>query len=382
MTTRILVDEAVPLAEEAFGPLGEVVRMPGRSIGPAEVAAIDALVVRSVTRVDGKLLSGSRVRFVGTATIGTDHVDTDWLGRSGIAFASAPGCNARSVAEWVIAALLELEAVRGESLEGRTLGIVGVGHVGSLVERLAPTIGLRVVRCDPPRERREGGPGWHDLGRLLAEADAVTLHVPLVEGGDHPTRRLVGARELARMAPGAPLLNSSRGPVVDGAALLAALEAGSGPLVALDVWEGEPEPDPALVGRVALGSPHVAGYSLDGKVEGTRMVARALARHLGRPFDPSGVALSAAPRRLELEGSGRAAVRAAVTAAVPLRRDDADLRRAVAEPPAARARAFDALRRGYPERREFDSFVVRGRGLRLSDLRVLSALGFRTGERA
>lgn len=379
---RILVDEAVPLAEEAFGPFGEVVRAPGRAIGPSEVAAVDALVVRSVTRVDGALLEGSRVGFVGTATIGTDHVDTQWLARRGIAFASAPGCNARSVAEWVVAALLETEAIRSESLAGRTLGIVGLGHVGSTVERLAPAIGLRLLRCDPPRERREGTAGWVDLDRLLAESDAVTLHVPLVRGGDHPTRHLLSDRELARMAPGTVLLNSSRGSVVDGAALSRAIEAGAGPLAVLDVWEGEPEPDPGLVARVALGSPHVAGYSLDGKVEGTRMVAAALAGHLGRPFDPSTVALDAAPRRLRVEGEGRSAIRAAVAAAVPLRRDDRDLRRAVSFPPGERARAFDGLRRGYPERREFRSFAVDGSGLRPEDRRALSALGFRTDTRA
>jgi len=373
---RILVDEAVPLAEEAFGPLGEVRRAPGRSIGPADVAEVDALVVRSVTRVDRALLADSRVRFVGTATIGTDHVDEGWLRRRGIAFASAPGCNARSVAEWVVAALLELEAFRGESLEGRTLGIVGAGHVGSLVEALAPAIGLRVLRCDPPRARLEGPAGFVELGRLLEESDAVTLHVPLEEGGEHPTRHLIGAGEIARMAPRSLLLNSSRGAVVDGQALLRAIESGGGPLSALDVWEGEPEPDPRLVGRVALGSPHVAGYSLDGKLEGTRRIARALADFLGAPFDPSTVALAGAPREVAVEGGGRPAIRAAVAASVPLRRDDADLRRAVAAPAGERARAFDALRRNYPERREFASFRVSGAGLGRAEIGVLRSLGF------
>ena len=382
MSFRILVDEAVPLAETAFGPFGEVVRAPGRSIGPADVAGVDALVVRSVTRVDEALLAGSRVRFVGTATIGTDHVDTGWLERRGIAFASAPGCNARSVAEWVVASLLELEAVRGESLEGRTLGIVGLGHVGSMVERLAPAIGLRVLRCDPPRARREGPAGWVDLDRLLAESDAVTLHVPLVADGEHSTRRLLGEPGLARMATGALLLNSSRGGVVDGAALLRAIASGAGPLVALDVWEREPEPDPELVARVALGSPHVAGYSTDGKVAGTRMIAQALARFAGREFDPSTVALDGEPREIEVPGTGRPALRAAVAAAVPLRRDDADLRRAVAAPAGERGRAFDALRRGYPERRVFGRFRVRGKDLSAADRRALAALGFQVGPAA
>jgi erythronate-4-phosphate dehydrogenase len=376
MALRILVDEAVPLAEAAFARFGEVRRAPGRAIDGAAVAWADALVVRSVTRVDEALLAGSPVRFVGTATIGIDHVDVDFLDRRGIAFASAPGCNARSVAEWVIAALLEVEAERGLFWEGRTLGVVGVGHVGSLVARLAPALGLRVLCCDPPRAQAEGVTGFVPFEQLLDAADAITLHVPLVRGGPHPTHHLVGSAELARFVERAMLLNSSRGPVVDGPALLRALASETPPLAVLDVWEGEPEPDPALVERVAFGTPHVAGYSLDGKVEGTRMIARALAHFLGESFEESTVALEEGPTDLRVGGSGRAAIRAAVAAAVPLRRDDAALRAACAGPAVGRGQAFDALRRNYPKRREFGSFRIPGAGIGPAERQVLEDLGF------
>jgi len=374
---RILVDENVALAREAFGDLGDVELFAGRSLRAADVRDATALVVRSVTRVDERLLAGSAVRFVGTATIGTDHVDVDLLARGGIAFAYAPGSNARSVAEYVTAALLELEVERGRSWEGAVLGVVGVGHVGTLVVEQAAALGMEVLCCDPPRAEREGDAGFLPLARVLDAADAVTLHTPLAVAGRHATHHLIGARELARLRPGAVVLNTSRGPVADGAALLAALESGRLAAAVLDVWEGEPAPDLALVRRTSLATPHIAGYSLDGKVAGTRAIARALADFLGVP-PPVGAALPRAGR-VSIADTGRAALRSAVRSAYAIRDDDRRLRSAVVLEPRERAAAFDALRRDYPVRREFAAYEVETPGLADRDRARLARFGFALG---
>jgi erythronate-4-phosphate dehydrogenase len=378
VAVRIVVDENVPLALEAFGRLGDVVRVPGRSIVADTVRDATALVVRSITRVDAALLSGSAVRFVGTATIGTDHVDRDFLVRAGIEFACAPGSNARSVAEYVTAALLELEIELGRSWSGRTLGVVGVGNVGRLVVEQARALGMAVLECDPPRARSEGSAGFVELAELLAAADAVTLHTPLVAEGPDATRRLVAGRELARLHPGAALINTSRGEVVDGDALRQALAVRHVAAAVLDVWEGEPEPDPELVRRVAIATPHVAGYSLDGKIAGTRMVAEALARFLGAPPPPAAVFESPeGVQRIEIARGGREGVREAVRRAVGLRDDDRRMRALLDLPPGARGAGFDRLRRDYPVRREFGRHAIAAGGAAPEDRRLLSRLGFR-----
>src|SRR5690606_16265400 len=228
---RVLADANVPFADEAFGRYGPVRRLPGRAITRTDAAEADVLVVRSVTPVGAALLAGTPVRFVGTATAGTDHVDEGWRREAGVAFASAPGSNAESVVEYVLAALLALAAERGEGLRGRTLGVVGAGQVGGRLIPRAEALGLRVLASDPPLAEAAGARGaaaaFVPLSQILAEADVVTLHTPLTRPlAPHPTFHLVGAAELAAMRPGAWLVNAARGAVVDGAALRGALEAG------------------------------------------------------------------------------------------------------------------------------------------------------------
>jgi len=379
---RIVVDENIPLAREAFGVFGEVTLAPGRKIDARMLASADVLIVRSVTRVHEQLLADSPVRFVGTATIGTDHVERAALERRGIAFASAPGCNARSVAEYVVAALLELEPELQRDWRGRTIGIVGVGNVGSRVAQLAAALGLRVLACDPPRAASEPGFASVPLAQILAEADVVTVHVPLVRGGAHPTHHLLGAAEIARLRPGVLVFNSSRGGVVDDVALQAACAAGRAYAV-LDVWETEPDPDAALLDVVRLATPHIAGYSLDGKIAGTRMIAESLQRFLGgAPSPAAGIYETAvAEPRIGIAQPGRDGVRAAVRHAYAIRADDARLRAALERPSGTRGEAFDHLRRDYPVRREFASYTVGGAVL--GDQRdLLRALGFRLEEAA
>lgn len=231
----------------------------------------DALIIRTRTRCDGRLLAGSRVRLIATATIGFDHIDTAWCAAHGIRVATAAGCNARGVLQWAGAVLAHLARTQGWKPAQRTLGIVGVGHVGSLIREYAGLWGFRVVCCDPPREEREHC-GFLPLEEVAREADLLTFHTPL----DTTTRHMAGEELLARLKPGAVVMNSSRGEVVDGDALLR-----SGHPCVLDVWEHEPHLDPQLLDRALLATPHVAGYSEQGKATATAMSVATLAGFFG-----------------------------------------------------------------------------------------------------
>lgn len=374
---RIIADENMPLATELFAGLGEVVRRPGRQLTAADVRTADALLVRSVTRVDAALLAGSSVRFVGTATIGTDHLDLPWLATAGITVASAPGCNARAVAEYVAAVLARLAVADGGVLAGRTLGVVGLGNVGRQVVAIARVLGLRVLGCDP-WVQLPGVPSC-SLEQILAEADAVTLHVPLVRGGEHPTWHLLDAARLARLRPGAWLINTGRGDVVDNAALRQLLPARPDLRVALDVWEGEPRIDAELAAQVQIATPHIAGYSQEGKWRGTQMVYEAFCRHLGvapvrdyRRHVP-GVASEVAVSPPH-DGDALRVVATVMEQAAGPGRDDADLRQSLRTPDPGEA--FDHLRKGHWPRREFSATPVAVAGLSPVASALLADLGF------
>ena len=272
---KIVADSAIPYLEGVLEPYAEVCRLPGSAIRQEHVLDADALLVRTRTRCDGKLLGSSRVRFVGTATIGTDHIDLAYCRRAGIRVAAAPGCNARGVLQYIAAALVHLARTQGWEPAARTLGIVGVGHVGSLVRAYAEQWGFRVLCCDPPREERERC-GFLPLEEVAREADILTFHTPL----DDTTRRMADERLFRQMKPGAILINSSRGEVVDGDALLR-----SGLRWMLDVWEHEPNLNPQLLEKALLATPHIAGYSEQGKANATAMSVAALARCFGLPLE-------------------------------------------------------------------------------------------------
>jgi erythronate-4-phosphate dehydrogenase len=274
---KIVCDDKIPFLRGVFEPYAEVVYLPGASIGPADVRDADALVVRTRTRCDRALLEGSSVRAIASATIGYDHIDTAYCSQHGIAWANAPGCNAGSVAQWVESVLLALASMNGLSLGSLTLGIVGVGHVGSKVSAVASSLGLRTLLCDPPRAALEGPAGFVSLDEVIAGSDIVTLHVTLTDETFH----MIDAAVLGRMRPSQILINSSRGEVVDSAALLEALQAGRLKAAALDVWENEPHVDPALVELAQIATPHIAGYSQDGKAAGTTAAVRFIAQTLG-----------------------------------------------------------------------------------------------------
>lgn len=374
---RLLADENMPLVPEFFSGFGELRRLPGRQISRADVAAADVLLLRSVTRVDAELLADARLRFVGTATIGTDHLDLAALAGRGVVVASAPGCNARAVGEYVATVLSVLAVEQGWSARQRTLGVVGLGNTGSQVARLARVLGFRVLGCDPVVSLH--GVESRTLDDLLAEADILSFHVPLTRQGLDATWHLLDADRLAGLRPGTVLINSSRGEVVDNRALLAELSRpGRGLTAVLDVWEGEPALLPELLARVRFGSPHVAGYSQEGKWRGTEMIYRALCAFLGVPAPLGLVALQPpglpAPLQVDAALTAEQVLAAVLAQACDLARDDAALRASLAAPDPALA--FDELRKHYPVRREFTAQRI---ALPASHAAwpVLLALGFR-----
>ena len=271
---KIIIDSAIPFIRGVVEPWAEVVYCSGTKINSEVVRDADALIVRTRTRCDRTLLEGSRVRFIATATIGRDHIDEAYCQSAGIEVASAAGCNARGVLQWVSAALAHLLTTDSKRPEECTLGVVGVGNVGSLVVEYARHWGFRVMKCDPPRQEREGG-DYTTIEDIAKHADIITLHTPL----DATTHHLVDEQLLSIMRPDAVIINASRGAVVDNAAV-----ASSDHRYIFDVWESEPALDEKILRRAMLATPHIAGYSQQGKANATTMVINALARHFELPL--------------------------------------------------------------------------------------------------
>ncbi len=364
---------------EAFSTLGEVRVVPDAAIDAASVRDADALVIRSKTRVDAALLRDSRLRFVGTATAGTDHLDTALLAEAGIACCAAPGCNADAVAEYVTAALLDLAQRCGEMLAGRTLGVVGVGQVGRRVLRHAAALGMNVLANDPPRHLAEGDPSLLPLDEILPQCDAITLHTPFTVDGPFPTAHLANHAFFERLKPGCLFINASRGEVADSAALLHAIDHGVVRRCALDVFEGEPKPDLRVVAAADLATPHIAGYSYDGRLKGTLMVYQALCHFLETTPLWTPEPLLPTHRHIPLDERGHdpeELIRQAVGAAYAIRRDDAEFRAGLAGDDSARGTHFNRLRKEYPVRHEFPAYTISAGALSPNTRSALAALGF------
>ena len=287
---KIVVDDKIPYIQEKLALLAdEVVYLPGAAITADDVRDADALVVRTRTRCDERLLGGSKVQLVATATIGYDHLDTPWLERAGIVWTNCPGCNSGSVAQYVECSLLLLEQEKHIALSDMTIGIVGCGHVGSKVKAVAERLGMRVLVCDPPLEQQTANSqkplanSFVSLDTIEREADIITFHVPLTKEGSYATWHMANEAFLHRLSRVPYIINTSRGGVVDNNALLAALEEGRVADAVVDVWEHEPQLDLRLLQRVFIGTPHIAGYSADGKVNADNMVIDALCQHFGLP---------------------------------------------------------------------------------------------------
>jgi len=379
----IVADENIPLLESFFADIGEIRRVAGRRMTADDVRDADVLLVRSVTPVGPELLEGSRVRFVGTATIGTDHVDVAWLKEQGIGFSAAPGCNANSVVEYVLS-VLSLHAERCGLADGNELsvGIVGVGNVGGCLASRLQRLGFKVRLCDPPRAEAEGaeGPEFASLEEVL-KCDVISLHTPLTREGSHPTYHMLDESRLSQLDSNQLLINSGRGEVIDNQALKARLTQDNAPSVALDVWENEPGIDPELVDAVWLATPHIAGYSLEGKVRGTEMIYQALSHYLGLPVRKKAGQYLPEPPLSKLTFTATAdeqkALRTALRVCYDPRTDDVKLRLAMRGSADERAEAFDALRRDYPVRRECSSLKVQLKGAGRSMQDSFKAVGFK-----
>ncbi len=380
---KIVADENIPYLQEFFAAMGSIETFPGRSITRQAVSDADILLVRSVTRVNADLLEGSQVRFVGSTTIGLDHIDLDFLDRQQIGFSSAPGSNAGAVVDYVLSALAWLCCDRGLNLFRRCVGIVGMGNTGGTLARRLRAFGIECVCCDPPLARA-GQQGLVELDELLDRADVVSLHTPLIRSGRDATFHMLDSAHLAQLRPGTILVNTARGEIIDNAALLQCLDRGSDITAVLDVWEGEPNINLQLVERVALATPHIAGYSLDGKLAGVRQVYHAVCEYLALPQLPAAQQALLDKRTLVVD-SGTAspvdvwqACSGLMLAAYNIEADSERLRATMRGNAHAPGTAFDRLRKEYPVRREFSATRLDFSGVQLPDsvIKALGALGF------
>lgn len=367
---NIVADENIPGLDTWFGDLGEITRVAGRNLSRAQLENADVLLVRSVTEVNEVLLRGTPVRFVGSCTIGTDHLDIPWLEAQGIAWSAAPGCNANSVVEYVFCTLAALDI----DWRLRRFGIVGCGNVGGLLQRRLHALNIPCKIYDP---WLADNPDSSDLKSVLQQ-DVICLHAPLVKDGLHPSQHMIDAAALANIKPGAVLISAGRGAVIDNTALLKYLGRNPGFTVALDVWENEPDIRTDLLEKIDLGSPHIAGYSHDGKLAGTRMIRDALNRALELP-EKAPQENSAESKQPVVTGqSGFAAIRELLLAIYDPREDDRRLREAAVAAATGQqpmAKSFDLLRKHYPQRLEFSHFNVQAPQLDEAALQQLAVLG-------
>ncbi len=373
---KIIVDENIVFAKEAFGLLGDVKLLSGREINNNSLKDCDILIVRSVTRVDEALLKNTPIKFVGTATIGTDHIDLDYLKENEIAFADAKGCNAFSVAEYLIAALLKIADRQKFSIKEKTIGIVGVGNVGSKVAKFAEALGMKVLLNDPPLKRKGDLREFVELDKILS-ADIITLHVPLNLNGIDKTYHLFDMEKLNELKDEAILINTSRGSVVDNKDLLEVIDKKKLKVV-LDVWENEPEINLNLLNKVVIGTPHIAGYSLEGKINGTEMIFNALCNYLNVSvnFNFKKDPLENSILNFNESFSFEENLGNIISNIYPIDRDDKNMRKAETLNIEERSKYFDLLRKNYPVRREFDNYTIKTSKVNTAIIKALKDLRF------
>lgn len=370
---KIVADNKIPFLQGILEQVADMVYLPGKEISVADVREADALITRTRTCCDASLLEGSSVKFIATATIGYDHIDTEYCERHGIQWANAPGCNSCSVEQYILSVLLNIAGQERFDLTGKTLGIVGVGHVGSKVEKIASALDMRVLLNDPPRARDEGPNAFVDLAQLLREADIITLHVPLNLSGEYKTHHLADHEFFDQVGKKAYFINSSRGGVVNSGALKTALQGQRLAGAVLDVWEGEPDIDLELLDLAMIGTTHIAGYSTDGKAKGTSMSVQAVSRFFSLGFDDWYPDKIQAPEHPEitLDGTGmdrQEIILEVVNHSYNVMEDDRKLR----ESP----ERFETLRGHYPIRREARAFRVKIINDQAGAEPILEKLGF------
>ena len=371
---RIVADDKIPFLKGALEPYAEVVYIPGKQINREILKDSDALLIRTRTICNENLLKGTSIRFIGTATIGFDHIDTHYCSKNNIIWTNAPGCNSSSVQQYIAAALLRISSEHHFNLKDKTLGIIGVGNVGSKVEKFARSVGMNVLLNDPPRARIEGKKNFHSLNTVLSGSDILTVHVPLNIVGEDQTWHLFNEESFKKIKRGAWFLNSSRGEVTDTYSLKNALYSGMLSGAVIDVWENEPNIDPELLQQAFIATPHIAGYSTDGKANGTSMVVNSLTKYFNLPSEnwyPSDVPPPASPY-ISIDCNNKSdeeIIREAVIHTYNIDKDNSMLRISIQN--------FEKLRGDYPVRREFTSYTINLKDGTEKVLQTMKSIGFR-----
>ena len=371
---KIVADDKIPFLKGILDPYVDIVYLPGAKIMHADVADADAIFTRTRTHCNESLLHQSRVKLIVTATIGYDHIDTAYCEANGIRWVNAPGCNSSSVQQYITAALLVLAKEKGMYLPDMTLGVIGVGNVGSKVAKAGAALGMRVLLNDPPRAEKEGEAAFTSLEQLLKESDIVTCHTPLTKEGPYPTHHLSSHNFFNQMKNGAIYINSSRGAVTDSAALKEAAQSKLSAYI-LDVWEGEPNLDLELLKNALIGTPHIAGYSSDGKANGTAVCVREFCRFFGldvlKEWYPDTIPAPPMPTVISIDCEGKTEQQVfyeAVTHTYPVWEDSLRLKQMPAE--------FEKQRGDYWIRREFGCFTIQLNHPTEKMVNGLSSLGF------
>jgi len=354
---KIVCDLHIPFLKGALEQYADVTYMPGSEITHDSILDADALIIRTRTHCDANLLEGTKVRFIATATIGYDHIDTEWCESHGISWTNAPGCNSWSVQQYMGSLLVNLSRHFGFRPKDKTIGIIGVGNVGSKVARLASLLGFRVLLCDPPRARKEGSDGFVTLKEIISNSDIISCHVPLTRDGEDVTYHLFDRSLLSSLRNDQILINTSRGEVVDNSALKEILAERKILAAALDVWENEPVIDSGLLQLLFCGTPHIAGYSLDGKATGTTMCVQALGQFFELPcrnWEVSEIPVPEQPLEFNIDASQKKPQDVLGDAILYTYNvlDDFNVLRADIS-------GFERQRSLYPVRREFPAFSIR-----------------------
>jgi len=374
---KIIIDDKIPYIRGAFEGVAEVIYLPGSKTTQEIVKDADAIVTRTRTFCTEELLSGSSVKFIATATIGYDHIDTVYCDKAGIRWTNAPGCNSKSVEQYIASTLMVLAERRNLQLKDLCIGIVGVGNVGSKVADICHLLGMKVLLNDPPRERVEGSADFVSIQQIMEEADVITLHVPLIMTGEDATFHLGDETFLKSLKCRPVLINSCRGEVIETPAVKGALKTGVLSGFVCDCWENEPEIDLELLALTDLATPHIAGYSKDGKATGTQMSVQSISEYFGlglNNWQPAGVESPAHPL-IELDGTAlneQEIISKAILSTYDIRKDDALLRQNPA--------LFEQLRGDYPTRREFPAFTIHANHVGNEVLDILRNFGFRIKE--
>ncbi len=371
---KFVIDDKIPYIQDVLEPYADVKYIPGALISSEDLKDADALIIRTRTKCNRELLEGSSVKFIATATIGFDHIDSEYCKEAGIEWTNAPGCNAESVNQYIVSVITLWWDIRRLVLPDTTIGIVGVGNVGSRVAKSAEILGLKVLLNDPPRARKEGPEGFVELSQILEEADFISLHVPLNMEGEDKTFHMVDREFINKWKNPEILINSCRGEVIDSKGLLSAFHANEVSTVAIDCWENEPDVDPDLLDYIFLATPHIAGYSRDGKANGTSQSIKATSKFFNLGIDnwyPDVIEPPHIPT-IYIDGSGlreEEIFLMAVQSTYSILHDDHAFRTNI--------KSFEKLRGDYPVRREFHAYKIICSNINQDIIKKLNKLGFK-----